>query len=104
VLRHRPGLSRGHPIKRLVRIIFSAPVADGIEQWSDPFYALRSSPPPTDTPDGSSESREQRESQSALLFPLIQVNHTGAGFCAKRCCYSHLCPDAAGITHQPADF
>ena len=38
------------------------------------------------------------------LFPLIQVNHASAGFCAKRCCDIHLCPDAAGIINQPADF
>jgi len=24
--------------------------------------------------------------------------------CAKRFCYIHLCSDAAGIIHQPADF
>jgi hypothetical protein len=24
--------------------------------------------------------------------------------CAKRCCYIHLCSDAAGIIHQSADF
>jgi hypothetical protein len=42
--------------------------------------------------------------KAPCLFFLIQVNHAGAGFCAKRCCYIHLCPDAAGIINQPADF
>jgi hypothetical protein len=36
------------PIKRRVQIIFSAPGStDGIEPWVVPFYALRSSSPPT---------------------------------------------------------
>jgi hypothetical protein len=78
VLGHRPGLSRGHPIKRLVRIIFSAPVRRRYRALGGPFYALRLSPPPTDTPDGSPESREQRRIAKALPVPPTQVNHTGA--------------------------
>jgi hypothetical protein len=60
------------------------PSADGIEPWVDPFYALRSSPPPTDTPDGSPESREQRGIARALLVSAYPGQPRRRRMCAKR--------------------
>jgi hypothetical protein len=39
-----------------------------------------------------------------VCFPLSRSTMPAHGMCAKRCCYIHLCPDAAGIIHQPAHF
>jgi hypothetical protein len=59
----------------------------------------------TDTPDGSPESREQQGIAMGLVcFPLSSSTMPAHGMCAMRCCYIHLCCDAAGIIHQPADF
>jgi hypothetical protein len=47
------------PIRRVVHITFFAPeVADGIEPWVVPFYALKASPPSTHTSESSSGSTE----------------------------------------------
>jgi hypothetical protein len=97
-------ISRSHPIKRLVRITFSAPVRRRHRAVGGPF--LRA--PVVSAADGYPKwltgiERTARNRKGPCLFPLIQVNHAGAR-CAKRCCYIHLCPDAAGIIHQPADF
>src|SRR5215211_7504545 len=39
-----------------------------------------------------------------VCFPLASSTMPAHGMCAMRCCYIHLCSDAAGIIHQPADF
>jgi hypothetical protein len=84
-------VSRGHPSKRLVRIIFSAPVrmvsaADGYARWLTGI------------------ERTAGNRKGPCLFPLIQVNHAGAACAPSAGCYIYLCPHAAGIIHQPADF
>jgi hypothetical protein len=88
-------ISRGHPIKLLVRIIFSAPVRRRHRAVGGPFYALRSSQPSADTPDGSPESREQRGIAMDLVCFLFSRSPCRRIACARRCCYIHLCSDAA---------
>jgi|SRR4029450_5834543 hypothetical protein len=81
------------------------PSADGIEPWVDPFLRAQVVSAVNGYARWLTGIETTAGNRNGLcLFPIIQVNHAGAWHCARRCCYIHLCSDAAGIIHQRADF